>query len=69
MMSSGREYSKTGSSASTECYSAFKPNVMGVTCHAAADVTIANKYLYFIQVENVISANTIVTLAVLLSVP
>jgi hypothetical protein len=69
MMSSGREYSKTGSNTSAERYSAFNPNVMSVTCHAATDVTIANKDLHFIQAGNVVRANTFVTMAVLLFVP
>ena len=69
MMSSGREYSKTGSNASTDRYSAFKPNVMRFTHHAATDVTIANKDLYFLQVKNVVRTNAFVTFPVLLSVP
>jgi hypothetical protein len=68
-MSSGREYSKSGTSARTDCYSAFKPNVMRVTCHAVTDVTIANKDLYFRQIKYVDRTNTFVALAMLLSVP
>jgi hypothetical protein len=41
---------------------------MRVTCHAATDITIANKDLSFIHVTNVVRTNTFVTLAVLLSV-